>query len=105
LATIENLQRTSIIQLGCVPAQRESSVTRRASRPAETETAMSTTILPHETAEGPQDRAAWQQLLATAPRSTDSVGRATIQVCTASDGRGIFATVDYATWQTEKEEG
>ena len=39
---------------------------------------MSTTTLPHETAEGPQDRAAWQQLLATAPRSTDSVGRATI---------------------------
>ena len=31
-----------------------------------------TIILPHETAEGPQDRAAWQQLLATAPRSTDS---------------------------------
>jgi hypothetical protein len=49
---------------------------------------MSTTILPHETAEGPQDRVTWQQLLATAPRSTDSVGRATIQVCTASDGRG-----------------
>ena len=66
---------------------------------------MNTTILPHQTAEGPQDRAAWQQLLATAPRGTDSVGRATIQVCTASDGRGIFATVDYATWQTEKEEG
>ena len=66
---------------------------------------MNTTILPYQTAEGPQDRAAWQQLLATAPRSTDSVGRATIQVCTASDGRGIFATVDYAIWQTEKEEG
>jgi len=66
---------------------------------------MSTTILPHLTAEGPQGRAAWQQLLATAPRSTDSVGRATIQVCTASDGRGVYATVDYATWQTEKEEG
>ncbi|SFL05693.1 hypothetical protein [Falsiroseomonas stagni] len=66
---------------------------------------MSTTILPHLTAEGPQDSAAWQQLLATAPRSKDSVGRATIQVCTASDGRGIFATVDYATCQTEKEEG
>ena len=56
-------------------------------------------------AEGPQDRAAWQQLLATAPRSTDSVGRATIQVCTASDERAIFATVHYATRQTEKEEG
>ena len=66
---------------------------------------MSTTILPHQTAEGPQDRAAWEQLLATAPRSTDSVGRATIQVCTASDGRAIFATVEYAAWQTEKEEG
>ena len=66
---------------------------------------MTTTILPHRTAEGPQDRAAWQQLLATAPRSADSVGRATIQVCTASDGRRIFATVDYASWQTEKEEG
>ena len=66
---------------------------------------MSATTLPHLTAEGPQDRADWQQLLATAPRSTDSVGRATIQVCTASDGRGIFATVDYAAWQTEKEEG
>ena len=45
---------------------------------------MTTTILPHQTAEGPQDRAAWQQLLATAPRGTDSVGRATIQVCTAA---------------------
>ena len=66
---------------------------------------MTTNILPHQTAEGPQDRAAWEQLLATAPRSTDSVGRATIQVCTASDGRAIFATVEYATWQTEKEEG
>ncbi len=64
-----------------------------------------TTILPHETTEGPQDRAAWQQLLATAPRSTDSVGRPTIQVCTASDGRAIYATVEYATWQTEKEAG
>ncbi len=63
---------------------------------------MTITTLPHETAEGPQDRAAWQQLLATAPRSTDSVGGATIQVCTASDGRGIYATVDYATWQTER---
>ena len=39
---------------------------------------MTTSILPHQTAEGPQDRAAWRQLLATAPRSTDSVGRATI---------------------------
>ena len=29
---------------------------------------MSTTTLPHMTAEGPQDRVAWQQLLATAPR-------------------------------------
>ena len=66
---------------------------------------MTINTLPHETAEGPQDRAAWQQLLATAPRGTDSVGRATIQVCTASDGRRIFATVDYAIWQTEKEEG
>ena len=66
---------------------------------------MTTTILPHNTAEGPQDRAAWQQLLATAPRSKDSVGRAAIQVCTASDGRGIYATVEYASWQTEKEEG
>ncbi|TCZ63605.1 hypothetical protein [Roseicella aquatilis] len=64
-----------------------------------------TTTLPHETAAGPQDRASWQQLLATAPRSTDSVGRATIQVCTASDGRAIYATVEYATWQTEEEEG
>jgi len=33
------------------------------------------------------------------------VGRATIQVCTASDGRGIYTTVEYAIWQTEKEEG
>jgi hypothetical protein len=66
---------------------------------------MSTTSLPYQTAEGPQDRAGWQQLLVTAPRSTDSVGRATIQVCAASDGRGIFATLDYATWQAEKEEG
>jgi hypothetical protein len=38
---------------------------------------MTITTLSHETAEGPQDRAAWRQLLATAPRSTDSVGRAT----------------------------
>ena len=52
--------------------------------------------LPHQTGEGPSSRAEWQRLLATAPRSTDSVGRPTIQVCTASDGRGIFATVDYA---------
>ncbi|MEY2896666.1 MAG: hypothetical protein RL669_935, partial [Pseudomonadota bacterium] len=28
-----------------------------------------------------------------------------IQVCNASDGRGIFAAVDYTIWQTEKEEG
>ena len=34
---------------------------------------MTTTILPHQSAECPQDRAAWQQLLAAAPRSTDSV--------------------------------
>ena len=66
---------------------------------------MSTTTLPHQSAEGPQDRAAWCQLLATTPRSTDSVGRETIQVCTASDGRAIFATVEYATWQAEKQEG
>ncbi len=66
---------------------------------------MTTTSLPHQTAEGPQDRAAWQQLLTIAPRSTDSVGRATIQMCTASDGRAIFAKVEYATWQAEKEEG
>jgi len=66
---------------------------------------MTTTILPHSTAEGPQDRAAWRQLLTTAPRSTDSAGRATIQVCTANDGRAIFATVEYVTWQAEKEDG
>ena len=55
---------------------------------------MTTTILPQQSAEGPQDRVARQQILATAPRGTDSVGRATIQVGTTSDGRGIFATVD-----------
>jgi len=64
-----------------------------------------TNILPHLTAEGPQDAAGWQLLLDTAPRGTDSVGRATIQVCTADDGRGIFATVEYANWQIEKEAG
>ena len=62
-----------------------------------------TTILPHETAEDPQDPAAWQLLLATAPRSIDRVGRATIQVCSASDGCGIYATVDYAMAVRERE--
>jgi len=64
-----------------------------------------TTILPHQTAEGPQDRVARRQLLATAPRCTNSVGCATIQVCTASNERAISATVEYATWQAGKEEG
>jgi hypothetical protein len=63
---------------------------------------MINTILPHQTSEGPKNRAAWKQLLATAPRGTDSAGRTTIQVCTASDGRGIFATVEYASGQTRK---
>jgi len=45
------------------PIPRRSSVTRRASGPAETEPNIATTILPHTTAEGPQDRAAWRQLL------------------------------------------
>jgi hypothetical protein len=60
-------------------------------------TDMATTILPHETAQGPRNKAEWKKLLQTAPRDTDSVGRPTIQVCTASDGRGIFSTVEYAT--------
>ena len=68
----------ALYRVGCAPTQRESSVTRRASRTTETETTMTTTALTHETAEGSQDRAAWQQLLATALRSTDSVGRAMI---------------------------
>lgn len=59
-------------------------------------------ILPHETPEGPQNKAEWEKLLLTAPRSTDSVGRPTIQVCTAADGCGIFSTVEYASWQSEK---
>jgi hypothetical protein len=72
----------------------------------QTETTMTDRAsLPHRTAEGPQDRTDWRLLLETAPRGTDSVGRPTIQVCTASDGRGIFATVEYATWQAEKDEG
>jgi hypothetical protein len=33
------------------------------------------------------------------------VDRATIQVCTASNGQAIYARVDYATWQTEKKKG
>jgi hypothetical protein len=52
--------------------------------------------LPHQTSDGPRSIAEWRRLLATAPRGTDSKGRQTIQVCTASDGRGVFATVAYA---------
>jgi hypothetical protein len=61
-----------------------------------TQPALLTTPLPHQTGEGPGSRSEWRKVLATAPRSTDSVGREIIQVCTASDGRGIFATVDCA---------
>jgi hypothetical protein len=61
-----------------------------------------TGYLPHQTAKGPQNPGAWKKLLATAPRGTDSAGRPTIQVCTASGGRGIFATVEYATNQTKR---
>ena len=61
-----------------------------------TQPTLLTTPLPHQTGEGPGSRSEWRKVLATAPRSTDSVGRPTIQVCTASDGRGIFATVAYA---------
>lgn len=63
---------------------------------------MATTILPHETAYGPLNKAEWKKLLQTAPRNMDSVGRPTIQVCTASDGRGIFSTVEYAMAQAGK---
>lgn len=58
--------------------------------------------LPHETSEGPADVRDWQLLLETAPRGTDSVGRPTIQVCTADDGHAIFATVEYAVWQADR---
>jgi hypothetical protein len=62
-------------------------------------------ILPHQTPHGPLSTADWTMLLATAPRGADSVGRPTIQVCTAADGRAIWATVEYATWRAAKEEG
>jgi len=72
--------------------------------PARMETMM-TQALPHQTPTGPTSQADWTTLLATAPRGADSIGRPTIQVCTASDGRAIWATVEYATWRTEQEEG
>jgi hypothetical protein len=62
-------------------------------------------ILPHQTPHGPLSTADWTTLLATAPRDADGIGRPTIQVCTAADGRAIWATVEYATWRTEQEEG
>jgi hypothetical protein len=72
--------------------------------PARMETTM-TQPLPHQTPHGPLSTAGWTTLLATAPRGADSVGRPTIQVCTAADGRAIWATVDYAIWRAAQDEG
>ena len=63
------------------------------------------TTLPHETGNGPSTRGEWRQLLATAPRCHDTIhGRELIQVCASDQGRGVFATVDYATWRAKQRQ-
>jgi hypothetical protein len=55
----------------------------------------------HLTATGPLTRNGWRALVRakTTPRSTDSVGRPTIQ-CAQTEGYGpIFCTVEYAMHQ------
>ena len=69
-----------------------------------TQSALLTTPLPHQTGEGPGSRSEWRKVLATAPRSTDSVGREIIQVCTAKSGRAIWATTAYAEAQTKRKD-
>ncbi len=68
-----------------------------------TQPALLTTPLPHQTGEGPGSRSEWRQVLATAPRSTDNVGREIIQVCTARSGRAIWATTAYAEAQIKRK--